>query len=66
MESLAASMLDIEKIRGQFPVLAQEVNGKPLVYFDNAASSQTVKSVTDALVNSTIRIMQTFTVASIR
>lgn len=44
------STLDIQKIRDQFPVLNQEVNGKPLIYFDNAASSQTVKSVIDSLV----------------
>src|SRR5262245_17222704 len=31
---------DIEKIRADFPVLTQTVNGKPLVYLDNAASSQ--------------------------
>ncbi|MEQ8627177.1 cysteine desulfurase [Ekhidna sp.] len=43
------SSIDIQKIRSQFPVLEQEVNGKPLIYFDNAASSQTVKSVVDAL-----------------
>ena len=33
-------MFDIKEIRSQFPILKQEVNGKPLVYFDNAASSQ--------------------------
>ncbi|MEQ6165939.1 cysteine desulfurase [Ekhidna sp. MALMAid0563] len=43
------SSIDIQIIRSQFPVLEQEVNGKPLIYFDNAASSQTVKSVVDAL-----------------
>ncbi|WP_462251050.1 aminotransferase class V-fold PLP-dependent enzyme [Ekhidna sp.] len=46
----ATTSLDIQKIRDQFPVLDQEVNGKPLIYFDNAASSQTAKSVVDALV----------------
>lgn len=50
MQMVSSSTLDIEKIRAQFPVLHQEVNGKPLVYFDNAASSQTAKTVTDALV----------------
>ncbi len=34
------SNFDINKIREDFPVLSQEVNGKPLVYLDNAASSQ--------------------------
>ncbi|SNT35884.1 cysteine desulfurase / selenocysteine lyase [Ekhidna lutea] len=46
----AVSSLDIQKIREQFPVLNQEVNGKPLVYFDNAASSQTAKRVVDSLI----------------
>jgi cysteine desulfurase/selenocysteine lyase len=32
--------LDINKIRSQFPILHQTVNGKPLIYFDNAATSQ--------------------------
>ena len=41
--------LNIEKIRGLFPVLFQEVNGKPLVYLDNAATTQTPKSVMEAL-----------------
>src|SRR5215213_10376660 len=31
---------DVNKVRADFPVLTQEVNGKPLVYLDNAASSQ--------------------------
>ena len=42
-------MLDIEKIRSDFPILHQEVNGFPLVYFDNAATSQKPKVVIDAL-----------------
>ena len=33
-------MLDIQKIRADFPILSQKVNGKPLVYFDNGATSQ--------------------------
>ena len=41
--------LDIEAIRKQFPILHQEVNGKPLVYFDNAATSQKPQCVIDAL-----------------
>lgn len=44
-------VIDIQRIREQFPILHQEVNGKPLIYFDNAASSQTAKSVIDSLVN---------------
>ncbi len=36
----AETMMDIQKIRQQFPVLKQEVYGKPVVYFDSAASTQ--------------------------
>ncbi|MEO6962211.1 MAG: cysteine desulfurase [Puia sp.] len=43
--------LDITAIREQFPVLNREVKGRPLVYFDNAATSQKPQSVIDALVN---------------
>ena len=39
--------LNIEQIRKDFPILHQEVNGKPLVYFDNAASTQKPKVVID-------------------
>ena len=42
-------ILDIEKIRADFPILHREVNGKPLVYFDNGASSQKPKLVIDAI-----------------
>lgn len=38
---------DVEKVRRDFPVLSQTVNGKPLVYLDNAASSQVPQSVID-------------------
>ncbi len=43
--------LNIESIRAQFPVLHQEVNGHPLIYFDNAATNQKPQRVIDALVN---------------
>lgn len=43
--------LDIAAIREQFPVLNREVKGRPLVYFDNAATSQKPQEVIDALVN---------------
>jgi cysteine desulfurase / selenocysteine lyase len=43
------STVDIETIRNQFPILHQMVNGKPLVYFDNAATTQKPQSVIDAL-----------------
>jgi cysteine desulfurase/selenocysteine lyase len=42
-------MIDVSKIRAQFPALHQKVNGKNLVYFDNAASSQKPQIVIDAL-----------------
>ena len=38
---------DVQKIRRDFPVLSQTVNGKPLVYLDNAASSQVPQTVID-------------------
>jgi cysteine desulfurase / selenocysteine lyase len=41
--------LNIEEIRSMFPVLHQEVNGKPLIYFDNAATTQKPQSVLNAL-----------------
>jgi len=44
-------MFDIEKIRADFPILSRKVNGKPLVYFDNAATSQTPQIVIDAIVD---------------
>jgi cysteine desulfurase/selenocysteine lyase len=44
-------MLDIHKIRKDFPILSRKVNGKPLVYFDNAATSQTPQQVIDAIVD---------------
>src|SRR6218665_421096 len=42
-------MLDITKIRSDFPILTQKVNGKPLVYFDNGATSQKPQVVIDAI-----------------
>lgn len=42
---------DIEKIRADFPILSRKVNGYPLVYFDNAATSQTPRQVVDTIVN---------------
>ena len=42
-------MLDIQKIRADFPILSQKVNGKPLVYFDNGATSQKPKVVIDSI-----------------
>jgi|UniRef100_UPI00404AAF2E cysteine desulfurase / selenocysteine lyase len=44
-------MPDWKTIRADFPVLHQQVNGKPLVYLDNAATAQKPRSVIEALVN---------------
>ena len=44
-----ATSINWKTIRNQFPVLQQEVNGKPLVYLDNGASSQMPKQVIDRL-----------------
>lgn len=43
------TMFDIQAIRADFPILNQTVNGKPLIYFDNAATSQKPKVVIDAI-----------------
>ncbi len=45
------SHFDVEQIRADFPILKREVNGKPLVYFDNAATSQTPQQVIDVIVD---------------
>jgi cysteine desulfurase / selenocysteine lyase len=42
--------IDVEKIRKEFPILHQQVNGRDLVYFDNAATNQKPKRVIDALI----------------
>ncbi len=42
-------MLDIDKIREEFPILGREVNGRPLVYLDNTATSQTPARVVDRI-----------------
>jgi len=44
-------MLDVNKIRSQFPILSRKVNGQDLVYFDNGATSQKPQSVIDAIDN---------------
>ncbi|CCH51787.1 cysteine desulfurase, SufS subfamily [Fibrisoma limi BUZ 3] len=49
MQTAVDHTLDIEQIRRDFPVLDQLVNGKPLVYFDNAATNQKPLPVIDAL-----------------
>ena len=42
---------DIQKVRADFPLLKREVNGKPLVYLDNGATTQKPKAVIDAITN---------------
>ncbi len=44
-------MTDWPKLRADFPILDQKVHGKPLIYFDNAATSQKPRAVIQALVN---------------
>ena len=44
-------MIDVEKIRKDFPILNRKVNGKQLVYFDNAATSQKPQVMMDAIVD---------------
>ena len=54
-DTILASTLDIEKIRKDFPILQTKVYGKPLVYFDNAATTQkplpVLKSLEDYYIN---------------
>lgn len=44
-----SARFDAEHLRGEFPLLAQEINGKPLVYLDNAATTQKPDRVIDAV-----------------
>ena len=43
------SILDVELIRSEFPILSRQVNGHPLVYLDNGATSQKPQSVISAI-----------------
>lgn len=49
MTATATPALDVERLRQDFPILAQRVRGKPLVYLDNAATSQKPRAVIDAV-----------------
>jgi cysteine desulfurase / selenocysteine lyase len=42
-------VMNIEEIRKEFPILKKEINEKPLIYFDNAATTQKPQSVLDAM-----------------
>lgn len=46
----ARPALDVQGLRAQFPILSRQVNGRPLVYLDNAASAQKPRAVIDAMV----------------
>jgi cysteine desulfurase / selenocysteine lyase len=50
MNAPFAAPYDVEAIRAEFPILSQQVYGKPLVYLDNAASAQKPRAVIDAMV----------------
>src|SRR5690242_21846865 len=47
----AASTYDVQRVRRDFPVLHQKVHGKPLVYLDNAATTQKPLAVIEAIEN---------------
>jgi cysteine desulfurase / selenocysteine lyase len=47
----ASPRLDVAALRGDFPILRERVNGRPLVYLDNAATTQKPQAVIDALVD---------------
>jgi len=47
-----ASAFDVQRIRQDFPILSQKIHGKPLVYLDNAATTQKPQAVIDAMVRS--------------
>jgi cysteine desulfurase/selenocysteine lyase len=49
-ERIAAEPFDVARVRDDFPILGQTVHGKPLVYLDNAATSQKPRQVIDAIV----------------
>ena len=48
----AQAAFDVNAVRADFPLLAREVHGKPLVYLDNAASAQKVQPVLDVMTSS--------------
>ena len=49
MNAAANALLDIDALRQQFPVLHQEVHGRPLIYLDNGATTQKPRAVIDAI-----------------
>lgn len=49
MSGISDNVFNIKEVRSQFPILTQKVNGRDLVYFDNAATSQKPRSVIDTI-----------------
>src|SRR5689334_13679619 len=47
----ASTSLDVARIRADFPILQRQVNGRPLIYLDNAATTQKPRQVIDSLVD---------------
>jgi hypothetical protein len=54
---------DVHRVRRDFPILGQTIHGKPLVYLDNAATTQKPQAVIDAMVRSYARTTRTFIAA---
>jgi cysteine desulfurase/selenocysteine lyase len=51
MEASVKSLFDVQKLRAEFPILSVTVHGKPLVYFDNGATTQKPRAVINSLVD---------------
>jgi cysteine desulfurase/selenocysteine lyase len=49
MSTVARTALDVERVRADFPILKRRIHGKPLVYLDNAATTQKPQAVLDAI-----------------
>ena len=50
--SHVAAAFNVQRVRRDFPILTQRIHGKPLVYLDNAATTQKPQAVIDAMVRS--------------
>jgi cysteine desulfurase/selenocysteine lyase len=49
--AITTPVFDVERVREDFPILSEEVYGKPLVYLDSGASAQKPRAVIDAISN---------------